>query len=120
MLLTIPGLNNEIIIYLNTEIGIAVEYKKRNWGLLVCFDGVPVKSADDYYCALTLPEWRTKYSSRTELCRSEMFKPFLIWINNRLCTATYLGLYCTAKGSTYAELLTKPDESAAHLFNLWS
>jgi hypothetical protein len=116
--MSIPGLNPSLNIYLSCEISVSVNWQGCCWDLLVCFDTVPRHSADDYYCALYEPEYRTFYANRKALWQAELFDPFLNWLNNKLFLAKWLGLY-RVKGGTWAELLDEPDPKASVVLPVW-
>jgi hypothetical protein len=119
LIMGMPNLNPALHVFLNQGgMGMSLYWQGCCWDFLVCFDAAPIPTADGYYCAFCIPEYRTYYASREALWQAELFEPFLDWLNNKLFPATWLGLNRT-KGATWAELLRKPDPEAHVLLPVW-
>jgi len=125
LVLSLPRLNPAISITLNSsEFGVYTQLQGKYWDLLMAYDSYPELTENGYFDKMTLPDYRVLYDSRAALWQAEMFEPLMDWINNKLLTSKWLGLYqrCDLDGrleATWSELLTEPDLKAFVLLPVW-
>ncbi len=125
MSFTLPGLTPNLCIHLHSyEFAVYVERQDQCWDVLMCYDACPELVDNSYFDKCTLPDYRIDYSTREALWQAEMFEPLMNWINDKLLSAKWLGLYKQDEpdgklGATWAELLTEPDPETFVLLPVW-
>lgn len=123
--LTQPGLSPAVEIYLHSyEFAVYAGWQDQYWDVLMCYDASIELTDKGYFDRCTLPDYRIAYPTRESLWQAEMFEPLMNWINNKLLSAKWLGLYKLDEsdgklGATWAELLTEPDPETFVLLPVW-
>lgn len=106
------------------EFGICLEWQGQCWDVLMSFVALSERTRNGYYDRFTLPDDRKMYNSREALWEAEMFEPLMNWINNKLLSTKWLGLYqrCEQDGEvvkTWAAPLPEPDPKAIASLQIW-
>lgn len=117
---TMPGLNPNLGINLHTwEFCLYASGQDQDWDRVIAFNAYPELTNQGYYDTFTQPGYCIFYNRRELLWQAEMFDPFMNWLNNKLMSAKWLGLY-GAKGSCiWAELIAEPDPEALVSLPVW-
>jgi len=85
------------------ELMVPLDQEELCWDLLLSLEAAPIEDPEGgMTCTLCPAEDRPVFPSLDALWRDHLFEPFLDWINTKAAPATGLGLYRTAKGSTWA------------------
>ena len=92
-------------LVLGDEINILGNWDGTFWDMLRCFEAIPKRIPGGYVCDLCAEDTRPVHSSRDDLWRSEIFEPFLAWVNDELACADVVFLPGTSnRGTTWARL----------------
>ncbi len=79
------------------EIGVYAEWGEDAWDQVLSLLVAPRRTPFGYINLWTLPEYREPYATREALWRSELFEPFLRWVNETLAPASHLGVWVRAR-----------------------
>ena len=74
---------------------VVIEWQGTCWDLLRCFDADPEPVPGGYVRGLCPADGRPIFTSRDDLWRSEIFEPFLEWVNDELTKAVAVSIYST-------------------------
>ena len=106
--LRVRGLHPAIWIALTQDwsINVGVEWNGVSWDLLASMDVAPEPLSDGgWENAMLIPEARSSHPTREAIWRADGFEELLTWINGELAPATHVGVWRTAGGSTWADLI---------------
>ena len=116
------GVNPLLSVTLTSEIGVHVNWHGEWWDALMFFEACPTRSPQGYICETCLPEAQIFFPSREALWEDHMFQPFLEWVNNKLVSARWIGVFQTeTNGGRWADLLAErqPEEPAQAWLPVW-
>jgi hypothetical protein len=83
------------------ELDIAVEWRGTRWDLLRSFDAAPERVPGGYICGLCPEANRPIFPSRDAVWRSDIFEPFLEWVNGELADAVGVSISGAPGSSTW-------------------
>lgn len=110
------GINSAISGVLTTwEIEVFASHEDECWDFLLDVDAEPKRVPGGYVCDLCPPESRPVFPNRPALWTTELFEPFLEWVNDSLAKAKWLALYGNPDYATWARLLGDDDAPAQAL-----
>jgi hypothetical protein len=91
------------------EIIIAVMWEGECWDMLRDFETYPKRVRDGYVCDECPEKHRLVFPSRDGLWRTEVFDPFLEWVNDDLVNAVAVSISGTPGSGTWARLVRGSD-----------
>jgi hypothetical protein len=104
------GISQILTAVLTTyEINVAVEGQGTRWDLLQSFDAIPKRVPGGYVCELCPEDKRPIFLSREAIWRTEIFEPFLKWVNNDLVNAGAVSISGTPDWVGWARLISSAD-----------
>lgn len=101
--MSFAGINPAVTAILARSIDIPVILHNECMDLLASFETDPARDATGYYCALYTACDRQYFATREALWITEIFEPFLDWVNKELAAANFLEIFETP-GITFAKL----------------
>jgi len=93
------------------DLSVCVDWQGESWDMLISLDAIPESSPTGYRCMLCENASST-WLTREALWQDHLFEPFLEWVNERLAPATWLRLYGTEGGSSWATYCSHQKESS--------
>ncbi len=91
------GLTTVISLQLTrNELMVIAQYKDEYSDILADFDIAPERRNGGYICNFCLPEYQVLHPNLSSMRLTEIYEPFLKWVNEKLVTAAWIKFYKSA------------------------